>query len=253
MNFFLRLGMLLLVLSAFTDGKAQQKVLANAHSHNDYMQSDPFFHAFNAGFGSIEADIFIVDGKLLVAHDAKKLQAEKSLKKMYLDPIKDALAKDTSRRLTLLIDLKQDYNLLMPELINELKPLRKYCKGYKANGRLLILISGNRPLPIAYHNYPSYVYFDEVLGRIYTGKQLDRVGQISLQFSKYSKWKGVGTLTQHDELRIKGAIDSAHALGKPIRFWDAPDNEAGWKKLLQMHVDMLGTDHIDALAAFLKQ
>jgi hypothetical protein len=240
---------LLFVLSAIT-GFAQSP---SAHSHNDYHQSEPFFHAFNKGFQAIEADVFLVNGKLLVAHDEKELTAERSLKKMYLDPIKKELAKDTSRKLTLLIDVKKEYGPILTELLKELKPLRKLCVGDNPKGRLLILISGNRPLPVEYQNYPGYIYFDEVLGHIYSEDQLKRVGQISLQFSKYSKWKGVGAITKLDEQKVKDAIDSAHAIGKPIRFWDAPDNVAGWLELKKLHADVLGTDRIDALATWLKQ
>ena len=43
---------------------------ANAHSHNDYLQHTPFYQAFNEQFGSIEADIHLRNGLLLVAHDS---------------------------------------------------------------------------------------------------------------------------------------------------------------------------------------
>jgi alkaline phosphatase len=32
--------------------------VSNAHSHNDYEQPIPFRMAYQAGFGSVEADIF---------------------------------------------------------------------------------------------------------------------------------------------------------------------------------------------------
>ncbi len=39
--------------------------IANTHSHNDYEQPIPFWTAYNAQFGSIEADVFLVDGRLV--------------------------------------------------------------------------------------------------------------------------------------------------------------------------------------------
>jgi alkaline phosphatase len=232
---------------------AQQPALPNAHSHNDYNQAVPFYHAFNSGFGSVEADVFLVNGKLLVAHDEKNLQAKRTLKAMYLDPIKKALKKDTSRQLTLLVDIKKDSGPVLLKLIDELKPLRKFCKGDNPKGRLFILISGSRPLPALFKTYPHYIYFDEDLTSIYTPEQLSRIGQISLRYSIYSKWKGIGTIPANDEQKLKNVIDSVHTLGKPIRFWDAPDNIAGWKELQKLHADMLGTDRIDELSAYLKQ
>jgi glycerophosphoryl diester phosphodiesterase len=248
------LVLIAVILSCNAICKAQQIVLPNAHSHNDYAQAVPFYHAYNSGFGSIEADVFLVNGKLLVAHDEKNLQADRTLKKMYLDPIKKALKKDTSRQLTLLIDIKKNNAPVLVELIEELKPLKKLCKGDdNPKGRLLILISGERPLPALFKTYPPYIYFDEDLRAIYSADDLTRVGQISLRYSKYAKWTGAGAIPIADEAKLKHIIDSVHTMGKPIRFWDAPDNSAGWAELKKLHADMLGTDRIDELSAFLKQ
>lgn len=239
---------LLLLIGAVAS--AQQ--LPNAHSHNDYNQAEPFYHAYRNGFGSIEADVFLRKGRLLVSHDTASLSARRMLTRMYLEPLRNALTKDTSRRITLLVDLKEDYGTILPELIRELKPLLKFCKGHNLNGRLQILISGNRPLPVLFVNYPDYLWFDEDLKHPYDAVEQSKIGQISLRFSDYATWKGVGPMPAADEQRVKAVIDRVHALRKPIRFWDAPDNVAGWTKLLQLGVDMLGTDHIDELTAFLK-
>ncbi|MEO8823510.1 MAG: hypothetical protein ABI366_08030, partial [Ginsengibacter sp.] len=52
------------------NGFAQQRnyTVADAHAHNDYEHPIPFYTAWNAGFGSIEADVFPVNGILLVSH-----------------------------------------------------------------------------------------------------------------------------------------------------------------------------------------
>jgi len=41
-----------------------QYSVQNAHSHNDYRNKVPFWTAYNARFGSIEVDVFAVDGEL---------------------------------------------------------------------------------------------------------------------------------------------------------------------------------------------
>lgn len=245
--------LLIAAISFNVNSQAQTYSPQSAHSHNDYLQSVPFFHAYNAGFGAVEADIFMVNGTLLVSHDAKHLDAGRTLKKMYIDPIKAVLKKDTARRLTLLIDLKQDYWYLMPELQLALRPLKKFCVGHKKNGRLLILISGNRPVPSLFHEYPDFIYFDEDLIHAYNAEELKKVGQVSLQFSLYSKWKGEEPIPTRDEARLKNVIEKVHAMGKLIRFWDAPDDITGWKELQKLHADIIGTDHIDELAAYLKK
>lgn len=48
----------------FTVGTfAQQRnySVSNAHAHNDYEHPAPFYTAYNAGFGSIEADIIFLN------------------------------------------------------------------------------------------------------------------------------------------------------------------------------------------------
>src|SRR5690242_3898337 len=64
----------------------QQRVFhtSNLHAHNDYVKPLPFYDAFNKGFGSIEADIFLKEGKLLVAHSAAELDEKRTLETMYL-------------------------------------------------------------------------------------------------------------------------------------------------------------------------
>jgi hypothetical protein len=58
-----------------------------SHSHNDYEQKEPFNAAYREGFNSIEADVWLVDGKLLVGHDQKGLQTSRTLEVLYLKPL----------------------------------------------------------------------------------------------------------------------------------------------------------------------
>src|ERR1035437_9454836 len=66
--------------------QAQYSTL-NAHSHNDYQQKSPFYLAYNNHFGSIEADIWEVNGNLFVAHEKEKITPERSLEELYINPI----------------------------------------------------------------------------------------------------------------------------------------------------------------------
>ena len=49
--------------------------LAQAHAHNDYEHDRPLFDALEHGFTSVEADVWLVDGELLVAHDLEDVKA----------------------------------------------------------------------------------------------------------------------------------------------------------------------------------
>src|SRR5204862_3959746 len=63
--------------------------LIRAHAHNDYEHSRPLLDALDRGFCSIEADVWLVDGRLLVAHDRNAVKAERTLQTLYLDPLRE--------------------------------------------------------------------------------------------------------------------------------------------------------------------
>lgn len=58
--------------AGWTLKEPERKILI--HSHNDYAQERPFWGAYEAGADSIEADVFLVGGDLLVAHSRKELK-----------------------------------------------------------------------------------------------------------------------------------------------------------------------------------
>ena len=226
--------------------------VANGHAHNDYEHPIPFYTAFNAGFGSIEADVFPVNGVLLVAHSKKELQPQRTLKDLYLIPLLKTLLLNTTRRLNLLVDIKENYKVALALLIQELEPLKQYLSIPQQGMPLTIVISGNRPPPVEYKNYPPYIFFDNDLKLPHTPGEWERVALVSLPFNKISGWKGEGDIDRKDKKRLRHTIDSVHSAGKPIRFWAAPDTEASWKLQIKLHADSIGTDKIDRLATFLQ-
>ncbi|MES2807774.1 MAG: hypothetical protein V4619_04070 [Bacteroidota bacterium] len=232
------------------------KVSAQArytHSHNDYANNTPFYKAFINGYNSIEADIFLVDGELLVSHSNKQLFKERTLKGMYLEPILYALKRDTLRQLCLLVDIKDDYTKTLPKLEKELKMLEPYLLTRdNLKGRLKILISGNRPQVADFYKYASMFWFDDDLMYPHEAAQWARIGQVSLNFEKWSAWKGVGAIPDADFKRLKKTVDSVHVnTGKLVRFWGAPDTQEAWEMQVNFGADIIGTDKIEPLAEYL--
>ncbi len=64
-----RLNIFLVLLSTHSVLVAANEPLPQAHAHNDYEHERPLLDALSHGFCSVEADIYLVDGALLVAHD----------------------------------------------------------------------------------------------------------------------------------------------------------------------------------------
>ncbi len=239
-------------LSINVFGQQKNYTVSNAHAHNDYIHPVPFYTAFNAGFGSIEADVYPVNGILYVAHNKEGVLPQRTLKSLYIEPLLHELAKDGSRRLKLLIDVKEKYQLSLEILLKEIEPLKKYLVTSNNTGKALtILISGERPPPAEYKNYPDYIFFDDDLNLQHNPDEWKRVGQVSLSFERYSAWKGENTLEDNDKKILRHIVDSVHQAGKTIRFWAVPDNEDSWEMQMKLGVDLIGTDKIDELANFL--
>lgn len=228
--------------------------VANAHSHNDYMQDVPFWDAYYAHFGSVEADVFPVKGQLWVAHTEKELSPDRTLDHLYLSNIsrqiklnKGHIYSGNPQKLQLLIDIKKDAPASLTALVNELK---KYPE-ITDNPEIRIVITGDRPEPKDFKNYPDYLYFDGNPDQDYTADQLKRVGMFSSDFAGLVKWSGKGIPRDEETAKIRKAVEKAHARNKPVRFYGAPDFTNAWVNLMDLGVDYLNTDHIPDLKKFL--
>ncbi|MEL1242110.1 alkaline phosphatase [Flavobacterium flavipallidum] len=229
-------------LQFFLFAHAQELISSKVHSHNDYNQGVPFWDAYANGATSIEADVFLQDNNLFVAHNQSDIEPKRTLEDLYLKPLTKALElgfkKD--KELFLLIDLKTD---AVPTLNRLIKILDSYPT-LIADKHIKIIISGNRPNPNTYSKYPHYIYFDhQELDTPLTAENLDKVAMVSVDFKKYSVWNGKGRFTHEDYNRVKNVIAQGKSFHKPFRFWASPDGNSSWKALLDLGVDIINTDH----------
>ncbi|MBS7563883.1 alkaline phosphatase [Mucilaginibacter sp. Bleaf8] len=232
-------------------GVFAQSLNANrAHSHNDYKQNIPFLQAYYSGAGSIEADVFLLNGKLYVAHERNEIAEGRTLDELYLKPLAALFRKngnrpyaDSTQSLQLVIDIKEDHAHVIPALINELKPYRDvFTSTANAHG-VKIVLSGDMPQPAQYSQYPAYISFDGRPNINYTPDQLKRIAMISDELSTYTVWNGKGTLTPPDSVKITALINAAHQQHKPFRFWATQDSPNTWIQLEKLGADWINTDH----------
>jgi alkaline phosphatase len=229
---------------------------SNGHSHNDYRQDAPFYKAWYAGFGSIEADIFLYNNNLVVAHDREELAIAHPLKQLYLEPLqKQVLANngfpfaDTTKHLQILIDIKSEAEPSLTMLTEMLKSFPELISSPKFH----VVISGNRPPPEKFSIYPLFIMFDGELNKTYSADALKRIAMMSANFRNYCSWKGNGKPDQTEWKKLTSAVQKAHAAGKPVRFWNAPDTPEAWLELKNAGVDFINTDNIDGLGRFLRK
>ncbi|SER25526.1 alkaline phosphatase [Pedobacter rhizosphaerae] len=236
-----------------------QKILQanNGHSHNDYKQEIPLLTAYYAEMGSIEADVFCRNGALYVAHDSTEISGAATLKKLYLDPLAAFYRHNGNHpygnakaKLQLVIDIKQDYEQVLPQLLKEIASYREVFDQQKNPNAIRMVISGNVPEPDHFADYPKLISFDGRPYINYTEKQLSRVAMISDELKSYTEWNGKGNPTQADEVKLKAVIAKAHQQGKPFRFWATQDSPNTWIVLERLGVDWINTDHPSDLKRF---
>lgn len=227
------------------------------HSHNDYTRSRPFYQAIENKVSSIEADIYAdSSGRLLVGHDRSDLKPENSLWEMYINPIiklldgRGGVEEPDSSGLILLVDLKTPTEPTLGLLVSMLEPYPEVFDTRLNAGAVKVVITGNVPAPDKFQNYPSFIYFDGSVRLDYDSLQLSRIALFSAPFFNYSRWDGNGQIPFVEGEKIQDLINKAHALGKPIRFWGAPDNANTWQTLDSMKVDFINTDKIEECSDF---
>jgi alkaline phosphatase len=237
----IRLIFVLIACSVCWPTAAQQLSRASILSHNDYAQALPFENAYSQGVGFIEADVLLRDGELIVAHSANEIEMQKTLATLYLEPLQQKIIanggsaySDQHKILTLMIDFKTEGSTTIRALLKILEtyPTLSNCK------TLWVVISGNVPPRDLWHTFPAYIYFDGRPGQLYSPRDLARIAFISDDYKKYT-----------DD--IKDVVEESHQLNKRFRFWGAPDEERAWLMLIQNGVDILGTDHVNELAAYI--
>ena len=60
-----------------------------AYAHNDYENSRPLSEALELGLRGIEADVFLVNGRIRLGHDRRSAERGRTLEEVYLEPLRN--------------------------------------------------------------------------------------------------------------------------------------------------------------------
>ena len=226
------------------------------HSHNDYAQKRPFWGAYEAGADSIEADVFLVDGELLVAHSRKGLKKVNTLRRLYLEPLREVMRKNGGRArangkpLQLVIDLKSGKPALDALLtLIEQEGFRECFDICKNPSAVRLSVGGDISKIKDFLEYPDFVFFSVPSSRKLDDGQYKRVSWISDYARLLTKWRS-GAMAECDKKKIRAAAARAHAKGVPYRLWGFPDNPEAWQLSRELGLDYINTDRPADVAAF---
>ena len=232
-----------------------------AHSHNDYLHDSPLQDALDNGFCSVEADIFLVGQKLLVGHMLGDTRPERTLERLYLEPLRERVRANggrvfkTGEQFTLLVDIKSEGSATYAALRSILKKyadmLTTSHAGKSEQRAISVVISGNRPQPDIAADEQRLVAIDGRLTDLELQRPTDLVPLISDRWGAHFKWLGHGTFDPAERELLKKFVVSAHAQNKRIRFWATPDSPQMWRELQLASVDLINTDDLAGLSVFL--
>ena len=262
-KYYLLVG-LLLWFTGVSKGQEKRlqlaKPLEQGHSHNDYWRNRPLLDALSLGFKSVEADVFLADGALLVGHSKNELSPAKTLELMYLKPLQ-SIAQENKKLyqqpsvLYLYIDFKTEgkttYEQLAPLLANYrnllVNPLNK-----SRNGMIKIILTGNYSQDQVLADKQRLVFLDGKVENLPQKLNPAFYPVVSGNWAKYFTWKGEGTMPAKEASQLAAWAALARQNGLQIRFWNMPEQsreqiEAIWQELLKYPAVLIGTDHLDWL------
>ena len=236
----------LFILISFFSITAQPLI----HAHNDYQQPIPLLHALKYQAFSIEADLYLRNGQLVVAHEKKDIMAATTFDSLYVQPIlrlfkKHAgrISKNKNYAPVLMIDIKESGEAFLAVLIQLLAKHPSVFDRSVNSLAVQIVISGNRGPLSKWTSYPSAILFDGRPYELYESNTLQRVAFISDNYFNY-------VTSADSSSRIQQVINKVHGMGKLLRIWAIPDNTTSWKRLREMGVDIINTDKVGECREF---
>jgi hypothetical protein len=243
---------------------AQPTPLARAHAHNDFEHDRPLFDSLDRGFTSVEADVWLVRGKLLVAHELDQVRPGRTLTSLYLRPLWKRVKRNggsvyegSPHYFSLWIDVKSEaaptYRAIDKRLRRHREMFTKFTASGVFDGAVTAIISGNRASELIAKQRVRFAGLDGRLADLGTGAAPELMPVISDDWTAHFSWTGKGPIPPTERGKLHAIVAIAHDNGQRIRFWETPDESgaatAVWKELMDARVDY--TDHLAALARFL--
>jgi hypothetical protein len=259
-----RLCLFIAMLLFFTVLEAQNSTLPNAYAHNDYYHKRPLLDALDNGFTYVEADVYLRDNQLVVAHILPRFKKVKTLEALYLVPLMNYISgyeKSPQRyggnpcSLTLMIDIKskagRTYEALELLLEKYKSILSDFTSGQITIRNVTVVVTGHKPTELITEQKSRLVFMDEDLKQADKDSSVNIYPIASCKYSSLIKWKGKGFINEEEVQRLKYYVAQAHKNGRKVRLWASPENKKVWGELLKCNVDLINTDKLTALRKFL--
>ena len=196
--------------------------LPQAHAHNDYEHERPLLDALEQGFTSVEADVWLVDGELRVAHDSWEVADAPTLEEAYLDPLTE-IASPNGKEIypghdgdvQLLIDIKSEgpatWRAVEAELAEHSRIFTRVHRGKVKDRAVEAVISGNRPRAEMEAATTRYSFYDGRSTDLDSGTDAALMPLVSENWTKLFTWQGIGEMPQAERERLHATTADGNA------------------------------------------
>jgi hypothetical protein len=232
--------------------------MLRAHSHNDYEHSRPLLDALDQRFYSVEADIWLEEGSLLVSHHAGDYKG--SLKDLYLDPLQEKVNKKGSvygdgENFLLWIDIKDgdpDLNIALEKLLSNYPMLTVFTDEKVTQGPVTAILTGDTESKMRHMTqFPvRHACRDGGYGKDDPPAD-NRWTWIAANFGNYVQLSDQGEIPEDQFADLVLMVSDIHSKGRKVRFWANPDDPQYWYLALSIGIDLINTDQLEELRAFL--
>lgn len=242
---------------------SQPFIIPVGHSHNDYKRRHPLHDALRNGFCSVEADIFFHNGLFSVAHTQYGIRKNRTLEKMYLQPLHQIVTKnngyvysDSMHLFELMLDLKGSWNKEYLKLLDLLLEkyetiLDRHEKGNHLPGAVRVILSGKASLSWIEHTKQKWLfYFDVGFGEPISETNLPFIGRFSSCYKDYFSWRGIRPIPTDEKNKIRQITAQANMYNIKTRFWSCPHRKKIWNELLCAGIGWINVDRLSKFRKF---
>ncbi|MCO5948504.1 phosphatidylinositol-specific phospholipase C/glycerophosphodiester phosphodiesterase family protein [Mucilaginibacter flavidus] len=242
---------------------SQSDPLPNAFAHNDYNHNRPLFDALENGYTNIEADVFLEDDELIIAHINPFFRPSKTLESLYLKPLARYIKnnggevyKGYTEPVILMIDIKtgadNTYAAIEKVLARYSSILSSFDHGVVTKKQVTVVLSGHKPYQMLKAQQTRFAFIDEDLVKSKQDTLSTNVYELSsCKYSKILRWTGHGKFPNEERARLCAYVAMAHRFRRKVRLWASPENREVWRELLNCKVDLICTDKLSELKEFL--
>jgi len=256
-------GTLLVLCATLTAGEpppdAALPAVLPAYAHNDYENHPPLERALALGYQGVEADCFLVDGELRVAHNRYRVERGRTLESLYLEPLRERV-EDPEHPLPgpgpflLTIELKQAderaFSTLLRLLDRYAPMLTAWRDGEEDPGPILVVLVGWHPdvagiETLSPRRFALQVRLRNLSAPAPVPEAPDLIRLVSVRYADLRRGAGDEPARMGDLLAGAAALRD-RLPGSRLRVYDPTYDPAIYRMLLENGVDLIGIKDLAA-------